>query len=252
MSLQNNILATERFVEEQLLENKSDWNQSDSSKKNYIKNRTHYDDTESGGELKTLDEKYIPTTVPRALIAKVGQMVIVKSVDENGKPIEWETVDGQNSQNQLTLFDKVNGYEYLVFMENGNLVSAMKTTSIKVSSLPDKTDYTDTEEFDPSGVVILSIAQDGTEKEITDYTYDKYVTTGSDIHTIRYIEAGIEYTVEVPITTRTLEMALIDFEYTVNEDRTYTITSWKGTLNGEPSTKMHIPNSELINITIEG
>lgn len=40
-----------------------------------------------------LDEKYIPYNIPRASTATVGQTIVVKSVDENGKPTEWEAAD---------------------------------------------------------------------------------------------------------------------------------------------------------------
>jgi hypothetical protein len=39
---------------------------------------------------------------------------------------------------------------------------------------------------------------------------------------------------------------LQDFEYTSNEDGTYTLTDWKGTFNGESSTEIIIPDSNLI------
>lgn len=47
------------------------------------------------GETKSvpLDEKYIPTNIPKIQSAEVGQTIVVKEVDENGKPIEWECVD---------------------------------------------------------------------------------------------------------------------------------------------------------------
>ena len=41
---------------------------------------------------------------------------------------------------------------------------------------------------------------------------------------------------------------LIDFEYTENDDGTYTITDWKGTLNGESSTECIIPEHKLIKV----
>ena len=40
-----------------------------------------------------LSEDYIPTTIPRAEIASVGQTIVVKSIDDTGKPTEWEAVD---------------------------------------------------------------------------------------------------------------------------------------------------------------
>lgn len=41
----------------------------------------------------TIPDAYIPTTVPVAQSATIGQTVVVKAVDENGKPMEWEAVD---------------------------------------------------------------------------------------------------------------------------------------------------------------
>ena len=43
--------------------------------------------------LKTIEPKFIPTVTPVIQSAQVGQTVIVKAVDENGMPTEWEAVD---------------------------------------------------------------------------------------------------------------------------------------------------------------
>ena len=39
---------------------------------------------------------------------------------------------------------------------------------------------------------------------------------------------------------------LIDFKYTKNSDGTATLTAWKGTLNGVPSTELVIPDDSRI------
>lgn len=52
-------------------------------------------------QYKTIDENYIPTTIPRALSASAGDILQVKSVDEDGKPTEWEAVE--NSTETLTV-----------------------------------------------------------------------------------------------------------------------------------------------------
>ena len=39
---------------------------------------------------------------------------------------------------------------------------------------------------------------------------------------------------------------LIDFEYIKNDDGTFTLTGWKGTLNGAPSTELVIPDDSRI------
>lgn len=45
---------------------------------------------------------------------------------------------------------------------------------------------------------------------------------------------------------------LIDFEYIRNDDGTYTITAWKGTYKGQPSTKCIIPNNRLVVLNLDG
>jgi hypothetical protein len=67
-------------------------------------------------ELKQLDEKFIPDTIARTAnvipvpaTASVGQTIVVKSVDENGKPTEWEAVDlpsgGGNATQKTVLME---------------------------------------------------------------------------------------------------------------------------------------------------
>lgn len=41
-------------------------------------------------QYKTIDENYIPTTIPRTLSASAGDILRVKSVDDHGRPTEWE------------------------------------------------------------------------------------------------------------------------------------------------------------------
>jgi hypothetical protein len=96
--------------------------------------------------LKQLDEKFIPSTIPIISTAQVDQTVVVKSVDEAGKPTEWEaidvptnvsdltndagyaTIDEVNTivaapKTQFTLIDQVTGENYIVCMRDGNLVT---------------------------------------------------------------------------------------------------------------------------------
>lgn len=56
-------------------------------------------------------------------------------------------------------------------------------------------------------------------------------------------------TLYVPISVRALnetEVLLVDFEYVDNGDGTYIIVDWKQTYNGEPSTKIVIPDDPNI------
>ena len=131
-------------------------------------------------------------------------------------------------------------------MQNGNLVSRCKCDHIEVTVMPTKTVYIHGEKFDPEGMIITAVMEDGTKKIIEDYTYQECVMSNGV--EVKYVEAGITYTANVPLTITEFDAAtaLIDFEYTTNDDGTYTITGWKETLNGVPSTEMIIPSNGLI------
>ena len=151
------------------------------------------------------------------------------------------------SKDSIALIDQVNGCAYILCMREGNLVTYCITSSIEVTTMPTKTEYYSTEHFDPAGMVITATAEDGTTKEITDYTYStEALTEGQTSIEISYTEANTTYTVSIPIIVKPFTDVLVDFEYTNNGDGTYTITGWKGTYNGEPSTEMIIPNYENI------
>lgn len=55
--------------------------------------------------------------------ASVGQTLAVKTVDDNGKPIEWEAVDagGTSDSTKLTLTDDQTGLKYELRVSNGKL-----------------------------------------------------------------------------------------------------------------------------------
>lgn len=52
-------------------------------------------------KIKQLDEEFIPSTVPVIGSASVGQTLVVKAVDGNGKPTEWETTGVVKSINDI-------------------------------------------------------------------------------------------------------------------------------------------------------
>lgn len=149
----------------------------------------------------------------------------------------------------ISFIDQVNGYKYIACMRDGNFVTYCAIKYIEVTSMPSKTEYVAGEYFDPTGIVVSAVTYDGTTKEITDYTLPtSYLTNGTTAIEISYTDAGVVYIANVPVTVNEFDPAiqLIDFTYTTNDDGTYTLTGWKETLNGEPSTEMIIPNNGLI------
>lgn len=60
----------------------------------YLDNQDHILEFElASPEIRQIDEEFFPSTIPSVHSASVGQTVVVKAVDENGRPTEWEAVD---------------------------------------------------------------------------------------------------------------------------------------------------------------
>ena len=96
------------------------------------------------------------------------------------------------------------------------------------------------------GSAYLLTYSDGTEVEITNYQYSETVT---DEFKIFCIDGGAYILINLAIIDDpvepdepTIPELLIDFEYTDNNDGTYTLTGWKQTYNGASSTEMVVPD----------
>ena len=138
----------------------------------------------------------------------------------------------------ILMKDEANGYTYCIRMHNGILTSTCKATGIKITTLPNKIEYSEGEMFDPTGIVLTIFREDGTSEVVDNYFYQVSYNGKVQNVTFIYTEFGIKY-----ITTL-VDALLEDFNYINNGDGTYTITEWKETLNGSPSTEMIVPDSE--------
>ena len=198
----------------------------------------------------TLDPEFIPDTIARTTdVTKTVNSATVNMVKTvNGVAAdEAGNVNTFNiKRNHIILTDIVNGYDYIVQMYNGNIVSYCMLSHIEVTTMPTKLTYVDGEPFDATGMTVTAIYQNGESKIIDDYVVT--INSYGDVVMVSYIENGITCTVNVDITVIPLNPSeyLVDFEYTDNTDGTYTITGWKGTLNGVSSTEMIIPNNSKI------
>ena len=145
----------------------------------------------------------------------------------------------------IMMKDPTNGYDYTLRMENGVLISTCTLVAIEVTSNPTKMTYSDGDHIDTTGMVVSAIYEDGSTRPITNYACTNAVTTSNPVFTI---SISNEISTTLPVTVNKFDPAvvLIDFEYTDNGDGTYTITNWKETYNGEPSTEMIIPDNEHI------
>lgn len=146
----------------------------------------------------------------------------------------------------IVLKDAVNGYNYIAQMKNGNLITYCACDHIELTTMPMKTEYVRGEAFDPAGMVIAAVMQDGSTNVIEGYSYTEYVM--SDNIEIQYVEVGTVHALSIPVTVTEFDptVALVDFDYTTNDDGTYTLTGWKGTYQGVTSTEMIVPNNNKI------
>ena len=148
----------------------------------------------------------------------------------------------------IILRDASTGYLYNAYIKDGILSTSSKIIEIKVSKMPDKLTYMQGEKFNPTGMEIIAIGDDGNTNIIDVYFDNEYVLnpTVNIYYTDESTGEIITTSIEVEVTEFDPAVQLIDFEYTTNKDGTYTLTGWKQTLNGEPSTEMIIPDNNLI------
>lgn len=163
--------------------------------------------------------------------------------------------DNDTSYNYLVLKDQVSGLNYILEIHNGNIVTYSKYLDIQVITPPNITTYNTTNTlFDPEGMVVTAISEDGSQTLINNYNY--YTGKLSDLNVpsigtydfaIKFTSGGTVFEQFIPLTFKDLA-SLIDFNY-VEEDGYYCITEWKKTLNGESNvTDLIVPSGNLIKI----
>lgn len=200
-----------------------DWNQMDPTKPDFIKNKPSYD----------------PDNRDESMTQNVGR-------DTNGK------LYASNVFDHVVIVDQENGYHYFVKMDNGTLVSFTRCVGIEISNLPTKMTYYEGDCLDLSGIVIIGKREDGTLFEIDDYVCsvneDSAVT--ESVCNFTYNECGEEFTTAIEFELQPFDpsIVLVDFDYQKESDGSYTITGWKETCNGQPSTELIIPNNSFINV----
>ena len=147
----------------------------------------------------------------------------------------------------LVLKDISTGFLYNVYVEDGKLSMSCKVLGIKVSKMPEKLTYMQGEKFDAVGLEVIAVLGNGESIVINEFTVDEYVTNHAvNIFYIDMLGNKFNTSIDVEMTEFDPAVVLIDFEYTANDDGTYTLTGWKQTLNGEASTEMIIPDNNMI------
>lgn len=149
----------------------------------------------------------------------------------------------------IKLIDIDNNLPYYVQMKSGRLISRSPIKEIKIDTYPIKMNYYEGEHFDPTGMTLIGTTKDGRIISIENYEIKNYLLEqGTNIIEIYFkdVEEELVTTIEIMAQNFDAEVELVDFEYTANSDGTYTLTAWKQTLNGEPSTELIIPEIDFI------
>ena len=144
----------------------------------------------------------------------------------------------------IPIKDSVTGVRYVIMMKNGQIISRSATKSIEVITMPTSSTI-EGGYLDMTGMVVNATLESGEVITIDNSLLDKVVVTDSIVK-ITYYEAGYRFIDETEINMIPIEEALIDFTYTIQDDGTYYLTGWKGTLNGVTSDTLVVPNSTLI------
>ena len=192
---------------------------------------------EVGVVTKTLDKKYLPEEL----------RIVDTKVDADSTNLVQNKAIVDYTINGLVMRDQKTGHRYIVQIIDGTVVSSGYCTEIRVSdSYIKKDSYVDGELIED--IIIEGICEDGSTKII-----ENFICVADKLYNelkVTYTEAGNTYTTAYYIgdIIVDVETVLTDFTYNKNDDGTYTLTEWKGTYNGETSTRCIIPNSTLIRL----
>lgn len=168
--------------------------------------------------------------------------ILENHIEDSEKALnELEKTIGQDF---VVLKDSINGFNYILRMQNGNLISHCKYVSISIGQLPNKYSYKPFDEFNPEGMIVYGTSEDGSTSEVLSYEYEKTIpmTSSLDYNLPITVTQGKEkLKCYVPLQ---VENPYVDFVCNINGDNTVTILSWRGTYNGQPSTKCILPDVE--------
>ena len=137
------------------------------------------------------------------------------AINGNGEPISSDRMkqidfisqlNGENGESFVYDENNINnGYPILYWQkEDTPIVTKSVLKEIKIENPPLKTEYTEGEKFDKTGMVVVAIYSDGTSKEITSYTISpqEELKKENEYITISYIEDGVTKTTQQKINVK--------------------------------------------------
>ncbi len=112
-------------------------------------------------------------------------------------------------------------------MDMAERIGSSNISSLRIATSPDKTVYAEGDTFDPTGMIVEAVYENGTVRQIDSYTID---ATAPLSVTDEYVTVSFgEFTVDVPITVTPGSSGEITAEGTLGDALTWTLDD-KGTL----------------------
>lgn len=258
-------------IKDSIKNSTADWSQNDASADNYVKNRTHWEET--GEETVILPEATIEINTSSQPFANIQIMPFIENhtyvVNWNGEEYSctaYVTSDGGIAigNSRLFIFGDNGGvgngepffyisypdFAVLFPAESGtHTISITTSESIihKIDSkfLPDDIGVQpDWNESDESSKAYIHNKPDVVLKE----EVDQLIQTLQTRLVLKDNNTGYKYKLYMQDGNLTSDMIgdIQDFTYTTNSDGEHTIIGWNQTLYGNPSTEMIIPDDVIL------
>lgn len=173
--------------------------------------------------------------------------LLINKTNKNINEIKDYIDEINDGRNEIILKDKITDFNYQLTIEDGQL----KTIAIPkmiILTQANKINYMEGDNIDITGLSFTLEYIDGTSEVYNDLSGIDFEPKRAtkDMKFITIIIDGIKFRYNISTEAFDPYIALIDFNFVDNKNGTYSIVSWRGTLNGEPSDIMIIPNNEAI------
>ena len=173
------------------------------------------------------------------------------TTDEKNKLNNLDTII--NAPKDFIIFkDRSTGILYYGGMDNGNWVTWCDVDHIEVAPAIDNMIYIEGMKLSKEDFIVTAFYIDGSSRHITEYDLivDEILTLDSTNAEVVFTFNGKSYSDNITFTVVELDPEiknmLIDFQYDINRNNTYTLTDWYQTYNGNLSTELIIPDSPNI------
>ena len=173
------------------------------------------------------------------------------TTDEKNKLNNLDTII--NAPKDFIIFkDRSTGILYYGGMDNGNWVTWCDVDHIKAAPAIDNMNYIEGMRLSKEDFIVTAFYIDGSSRHITEYDLivDEILTLDSTNAEAVFTFNGKSYSDNITFTVVELDPEiknmLIDFQYDINRNNTYTLTDWYQTYNGNPSTELIIPDNPNI------